>query len=108
MFCKDPEDCAGYCVDNMLIDRVLSYQVKTREGSCIYFGALHTGGLMHPAPEEFIKSVMEVSEDNGILLIFDELQSEMGLIGKMGTHYHYGVEPDILMLPNLFVGEYHL
>jgi len=104
MFCKDPEDCAGYCVENMLKDRVLSYQVKPEEVAAFILEPYTTGGLMHPAPEEFIKSVREVSEDNGILLIFDEVQSGMGRSGKMWTHEHYGVEPDIFTAAKSFGG----
>lgn len=95
MFCDELEDCAGYCIEHILKDRVLSYQVYPNEVAAFILEPYTTGGLMHPAQPEFIKAVREITEENGIVLIFDEVQSGMGRSGKMWVHEHYGVEPDI-------------
>ncbi|MGC9517156.1 MAG: aspartate aminotransferase family protein [Methanomicrobiales archaeon] len=104
MFCDDPDDCGGYCIEHMLKDRVLSYQVNPEEVAAFILEPYTTGGLMHPAHEEFIKSIREISEDNGIVLIFDEVQSGMGRSGKMWVHEYYGVEPDIFTSAKSFGG----
>jgi 4-aminobutyrate aminotransferase-like enzyme len=31
MFCDQPEDCNGYCIEKFLKDRVLTYQVSPEE-----------------------------------------------------------------------------
>jgi 4-aminobutyrate aminotransferase-like enzyme len=74
---------------------VLSYQVSPDEVAAFILEPYTTGGLMNPAPEEFLKSVREICDDHGIVLIFDEVQSGMGRSGRMWVHEHHNVEPDI-------------
>ncbi|MCC7551320.1 MAG: aminotransferase class III-fold pyridoxal phosphate-dependent enzyme [Methanobacterium sp.] len=95
MFSDDPEECNGCCIEKFLKDRVLSYQVSPDEVAAFILEPYTTGGLMNPAPEEFLKSVREICDDHGIVLIFDEVQSGMGRSGRMWVHEHHNVEPDI-------------
>lgn len=53
------------------------------------------GGDNHFRPEYF-KAVRQLCDENDMLLIFDEVQSGVGLTGKMWSFQHYGVEPDLL------------
>ncbi|OPX59165.1 MAG: Glutamate-1-semialdehyde 2,1-aminomutase [Methanobacterium sp. PtaB.Bin024] len=95
MFCDQPEDCNGYCIEKFLKDRVLTYQVSPEEVAAFIMEPYTTGGLMNPAPMEFLKSAREICDDNGIVLIFDEVQSGMGRSGKMWVHEHHQVMPDV-------------
>ena len=52
------------------------------------------GGDNHFRPE-FFKAVRQLCDENDILLIFDEIQSGVGLTGKMWAFEHFGVVPDI-------------
>lgn len=52
------------------------------------------GGDNHFRPE-FFKAVRQLCDENEILLIFDEVQSGVGLTGRMWSFQHYGVEPDM-------------
>jgi 4-aminobutyrate aminotransferase len=54
------------------------------------------GGYVLPRPE-FLKGWRKLCDENGILLIFDEIQSGVGRTGKMWAAEHYGVEPDITL-----------
>jgi 4-aminobutyrate aminotransferase len=47
-------------------------------------------------PQKFFDELTRVAQQNGILLIFDEVQSGMGRTGKMWAAEHFGVVPDIL------------
>ena len=58
---------------------------------------LGEGGYV-PAPVEFIKELRVFTEENGILLIFDEVQSGFGRTGTMFALEHYDVVPDIIAL----------
>jgi 4-aminobutyrate aminotransferase len=55
------------------------------------------GGYIVP-PDGFLKSLRELCDKHGILLIFDEVQSGVGRTGKMFAWQHTGVRPDILTL----------
>jgi len=55
------------------------------------------GGYI-PAPPNFLKELRRVCDENGIMLVVDEVQSGMGRTGKMFATDHYGVEPDIMCL----------
>ena len=45
---------------------------------------------------EFFKELRTIADENDILLIFDEVQSGMGVTGKMWAYQHFGLEPDIV------------
>ena len=53
------------------------------------------GGLI-PATEEFLKEVRSLCDEEGILLILDEIQCGMGRTGYMYAWQKYGVKPDIM------------
>ncbi len=52
------------------------------------------GGYVVP-PQKFFDELSRVARANGILLVFDEVQSGMGRTGKMWAADHFGVVPDI-------------
>lgn len=53
------------------------------------------GGDNHFRPE-FFAELKKLSQENDALLIFDEIQTGVGLTGTMWAHEQMGVEPDIL------------
>ena len=52
------------------------------------------GGDNHFRPE-FFRAIRQLCDENDMLLIFDEVQSGVGLTGKMWAFQHYGIEPDM-------------
>jgi len=52
------------------------------------------GGDNHFRPE-FFRAIRQLCDENEMLLIFDEVQSGVGITGKMWAFEHYGVEPDL-------------
>ncbi len=44
---------------------------------------------------EFFRAVRQLCDENDMLLIFDEVQSGVGITGKMWAFEHYGVMPDM-------------
>jgi L-lysine 6-transaminase len=52
------------------------------------------GGDNHFRPE-FFRAVRQLCDENEMMLIFDEVQSGVGLTGKMWAFQHFGVEPDM-------------
>ena len=46
--------------------------------------------------DEYFVSLRELCDKNEMLLIFDEVQTGVGITGKMWAHQHYSIKPDIL------------
>ncbi|PWU31362.1 bifunctional succinylornithine transaminase/acetylornithine transaminase [Pseudomonas sp. RW407] len=49
-----------------------------------------------PADKAYLEGVRKLCDDNGALLIFDEVQSGFGRTGYLYAYQYYGVVPDIL------------
>ncbi len=55
-------------------------------------------GGVRPATAEFLRGLRELCDGEGLVLIFDEVQTGVGRCGEWFAHQHYGVEPDIMAL----------
>ena len=55
------------------------------------------GGVNIP-PEGYLENVREFCDQEGLLLIFDEVQTGMGRLGTLFGYESFGVEPDIMSL----------
>jgi len=45
---------------------------------------------------EFLRELRRIADDNEVILIYDEVQTGVGITGKMWAWQNYGVAPDIL------------
>lgn len=61
------------------------------------------GGVVVP-PKDYLKQVRELTEDNDILLILDEIQTGFGRTGEMFASELFGVEADIVTLAKAMGG----
>jgi acetylornithine/N-succinyldiaminopimelate aminotransferase len=55
------------------------------------------GGVREPSPA-FFKALRQLCDDNGLLLVFDEVQTGMGRTGELFAYKRAGVEPDVMAL----------
>jgi acetylornithine/N-succinyldiaminopimelate aminotransferase len=55
------------------------------------------GGVILPSPE-YLNQVRDWCDAKGLLLIFDEIQTGMGRLGKLFGYQVFGVEPDVITL----------
>ncbi len=53
---------------------------------------------IHPATEDFIKSIFEQRDEHSCLVIFDEVQTGFGRTGRWFAKDHFGVRPDIITM----------
>ena len=51
-----------------------------------------------PATDQFLRELRALTEERGLLLIVDEIQTGMGRTGKLFHYEHAGIEPDIMTL----------
>jgi len=93
-FGKEPEACAVECVKH-IEDTLLKTIAPADETAAIVVEPVQgEGGYVVP-PKKFVDELARVARQNGILLVFDEVQSGMGRTGKMWAAQHFDAVPDI-------------
>ena len=55
------------------------------------------GGVQCPG-EGYLRGLRELCDEQGLLLVFDEIQTGMGRTGKLFAYEHFGLHPDIMTL----------
>ncbi len=79
------------------IHDLLSRHLYSKDVAAIFIEPmLGEGGYVIP-PKSFIRSLREICDDHGILLVFDEVQTGVGRTGHMWAADYFGVEPDVLL-----------
>lgn len=79
---------------NAINDNTIAIMVEPVQGE----------GGVYPGTEEFIKGLRKLCDYNGLLLLFDEVQTGFGRTGKYMGYMHYGVKPDILSMAKALGG----
>jgi 4-aminobutyrate aminotransferase len=90
-----PESCAAECL-SFLEDQILVHLVSPDDVAAIVVEAIQgEGGYIVPPPQ-FLQRLRELSAQNGMLLVVDEVQSGMGRTGRMFACDHIGLKADIV------------
>ncbi len=53
-------------------------------------------GGIRPATHEFLSGLRSASDENDLILAFDEVQCGVARTGHLYAYQHYGIEPDVL------------
>ena len=61
------------------------------------------GGVQIP-PDGFLQGLRQLADENGLLLIFDEVQTGCGRTGHWFAYQHFGVTPDVMTLAKALCG----
>ena len=61
-------------------------------------------GGINIASKEFMKTLSDLRDDKGILIVFDEVQCGIGRTGKWFAFQNYDIEPDIMTLAKALGG----
>jgi L-lysine 6-transaminase len=82
-------------LETMALDE-MEEAFKTKRVAAIIIEPIQgEGGDNHFRPE-FFQELRHLADDHEAMLIFDEVQTGMGLTGKMWAYEHYGVVPDMM------------
>jgi acetylornithine/N-succinyldiaminopimelate aminotransferase len=61
-------------------------------------------GGVRVVPHTFLRALRKLCDDNGLLLIFDEIQTGLGRTGDLFAYQHSGVTPDIMTIAKALGG----
>jgi len=81
-----------------VLERALVTQVAAESVAAIVIEPVQGEGGFVVAPPEFLEGVRRICDDNGIVLVVDEVQTGFGRTGRMWGIEHSGVEPDLVTL----------
>ena len=78
------------------IERTLITQVAAESVAAIVIEPVQGEGGFLVAPPEFLAGVRRICDDNGMVLVADEVQTGFARTGKFFAMEHYDVEPDLI------------
>ena len=61
-------------------------------------------GGINVATKEYLETIRRLCDENGAVMILDEVQTGMGRTGKWFAYQHYDIEPDIITLAKALGG----
>jgi 4-aminobutyrate aminotransferase/(S)-3-amino-2-methylpropionate transaminase len=79
------------------LEQALVTQVAAESVAAIVIEPVQGEGGFVVAPRPFLEGVRRVCDDNGIVLVVDEIQTGFGRTGKLFAIEHYEVEPDLMV-----------
>jgi 4-aminobutyrate aminotransferase len=101
-----PNDYLGktsaYCLQRM--QDLFETSIRACDVAAIIIEPVQGEGGFIPAPDEFMQGLRKICDDNGILLIADEVQTGFARTGKMFAIEHSGIEPDFLVCAKSIAG----
>jgi taurine--2-oxoglutarate transaminase len=89
-----PDPCP-VCSGAPHLEELLQYEGAHTVAAVIMETIVGTNGLIYP-PDGYLRSIREVTERHGILLIFDEVMAGWGRSGRWFACEHWDVVPDII------------
>ena len=68
------------------------------ETAAIAFEPIQGEGGIRPADLDYLRSLREIADEFGVLLLFDEVQCGYGRTGKLFAHEWAGITPDVMAI----------
>jgi 4-aminobutyrate aminotransferase/(S)-3-amino-2-methylpropionate transaminase len=86
------------------LERALITTVAAETVAAVVIEPVQGEGGFVVAPPEFLEGVRRTCDENGIVLVVDEVQTGFGRTGKMFAVEHYGIEPDLMTVAKSIAG----
>jgi 4-aminobutyrate aminotransferase/(S)-3-amino-2-methylpropionate transaminase len=90
------------------IELLFKADVDPKRVAAIVIEPVQGEGGFFPAPPSFLASLRRICDDNGILLVADEVQTGFARTGKMFAMEHSGVAPDLMTMAKSLAGGFPL
>ncbi len=93
-------DARQYAIDcaRFIEDKLFKTTLPPEEVAAIFVEPFQGEGGYLPAPPEFLQELRRICDQNGILLVADEVQCGMGRTGQWWAIQESGVQPDIVCI----------
>jgi acetylornithine/N-succinyldiaminopimelate aminotransferase len=79
-----------------------------RETAAILIEPIMGEGGVRVVPPQFLRALRRLCDENGLLLVFDEVQTGVGRTGELFAYQRCGVTPDIMALAKALAGGFPL
>ena len=86
------------------LERMFTTHVEADHIAAIVFEPQQGEGGFIPAPPEFVRGLRRICNENGIVLVADEVQTGFGRTGRMFAMEHFDVEADLLIVAKSIAG----
>ncbi|AWJ92248.1 4-aminobutyrate transaminase (plasmid) [Azospirillum baldaniorum] len=105
-----PNAYRGVSVQDSLkaLEQLFKSDVDATRVAAIIVEPVQGEGGFNIAPPEFLQALRKICDENGILLIIDEIQTGFARTGKMFAIEHSGVEPDLMTMAKSLAGGFPL
>jgi len=105
-----PNALYGVSVSDSLaaLDNLLRSSIDPERVAAIIVEPVQGEGGFNIAPPEFLRGLRKVCDDNGILLIADEVQTGIARTGKLFAFEHSGVAADLVVMAKGLAGGFPL
>jgi 4-aminobutyrate aminotransferase len=101
---RRPSESVGRRVARYIEQTIFKTTVPPQDCAAIIVEPVQgEGGYVVPDPD-FFPELRRICDENGILLIVDEVQSGVGRTGKMWAIEHFGVVPDMICMAKAIGG----
>ena len=105
-----PIECHGISVKDSLkaIENLFKVDIAPTDVAAIIVEPIQGEGGFYSAPTEFLVALRELCDEQGIVLIADEIQTGFGRTGKMFNVEYANVEPDLITMAKGIAGGFPL
>ena len=105
-----PNALHGVSVEDSLasIEKLFKFDIEAKRVAAIIFEPVQGEGGFYSAPAEWVRAIRKLCDDNGIVLIADEVQAGFARTGKLFAMEHYDVTADLTTMAKSLAGGFPL
>ncbi|KMN50383.1 4-aminobutyrate aminotransferase [Chromobacterium violaceum] len=105
-----PNTLHGVSVQDSLVglEKLFKFDIDPARVAAIIYEPVQGEGGFYAAPAEWVKTLRELCDRHGILLIADEVQSGFARTGKLLASEHFDAVPDLITMAKSLAGGFPL